>query len=48
MVLEPPLQIVPAVVLITEVGRGFTVTIAVPVLSPALAVQFASLKAVTV
>ena len=38
----------PAIVLITEVGRAFTVTIAIPVLSPTLAVQFASLNAVTV
>ena len=38
----------PTVVLIIDVGRGFTVTIAVPVLSPAMAEQFASLNAVTV
>jgi hypothetical protein len=45
--LVPPLQIV-AVPLITEVGLGFTVTTAEPVLSPAIEAQLASLKAVTV
>jgi hypothetical protein len=44
---EPPLQIV-VVPLITEVGLGLTVTVALPVLSPACEVQFASLNAVIV
>ena len=34
--------------LIAEVGRGFTVTTALPVLSPAIAVQLASVSVVTV
>ena len=42
-----PLQIV-VLPLITEVGRAFTVTVALPVLSPACAVQLSSLNAVTV
>ena len=42
-----PLQIV-VVPLITEVGRAFTVTVALPVLSPACAVQLASLNVATV
>ena len=46
-VVLPPLQIV-AVPLITPVGRGFTVTTALPVRSAAIAAQFASVKAVTV
>jgi hypothetical protein len=44
---EPPLHIV-AVPLITDVGLGLTVTTAEPVLSPAIELQLASLKAVTV
>ena len=42
-----PLHIV-ALPLITDVGLGLTVTTALPVISPAWAVQFASLTAVTV
>ena len=38
----------PASVLITDVGREFTVITALPVLSHAIEVQLASLKAVTV
>ena len=37
-----------ALPLIIEVGRGLTVTVAVPLLSPACEVQLASLNAVTV
>src|ERR1041385_8676943 len=43
---EPPLQLV-ALPLTTAVGRGLTVTTALPVRSPGLAVQCASVKAVT-
>src|SRR6185436_13640036 len=43
----PPLQIV-VVPLINDVGLGFTVMVAEPVISPASAVQFASLSEVTV
>ena len=46
-VVDPPLHIV-AVPLVTEVGRGITVTVALPVLSPACEIQFTSLNAVTV
>ena len=45
-VVVPPLQaIVPALEL--AVGAGFTTTIALPVISPAIAAQLTSLKAVT-
>ena len=47
MLVELPLQIV-VVPLTTEVGRAFTVITALPVLSALFAVQFASLRAVTV
>src|SRR6266446_3795923 len=47
MVVELPLQIV-AVPLTTEVGRGFTVIVALPVLSPFCEVHLESDKAVTV
>ena len=42
-----PLQIV-VVPLITEVGRAFTITVALPDLSPACAVQLASFSVATV
>ena len=44
---DVPLHTV-ALPLINEVGRGLTVTVAVPFLSPACETQFTSLKAVTV
>ena len=47
MLVELPLQIV-ALPLATEAGRGLTVTTALLVRSPLWAVQFASVKAVTV
>jgi hypothetical protein len=47
MFVDPPLQIV-ALPLITLVGLAFTVITALPVRSPAIEVQFASLKADTV
>ena len=47
IVVELPLQIV-ALPLTTEVGRALTVTTALPVLSPACAVQLASVSTVTV
>jgi len=47
MVAAPPLQIV-VVPLTTDVGRAFTVTVALPVRSLARAVHLASLNAVTV
>ena len=47
MLVELPLQTV-AVPLATEVGRAFTVTTALPVRSPTWAVQFASVRLVTV
>src|SRR4029079_18787722 len=46
-VAEPPLQIV-VEPLTTDVGRAFTVTVALPVLSPARAVQLASVSTVIV
>jgi hypothetical protein len=47
MLVDPPLQIV-ALPLITLVGLAFTVITALPVRSPAIEVQFASLNAVIV
>ena len=44
---EPPLQMV-ALPLAAEVGRELTVTTALPVRSPACAVQLASVRLVTV
>jgi hypothetical protein len=43
IVVEPPLQIV-TLPLTTDVGRGLTVTTALPVLSAAIAVQLASVN----
>ena len=48
IVLDPPLQMAPATVLITDVGRALTTTAAEPVRSPDTEVQFASLNADTV
>ena len=47
MVVEPPLQMA-VLALTTEVGRVLIVTTALPVRSPACAVQLASVRLVTV
>ena len=47
MLAEPPLQI-PTLPLTTDVGRAFTVTVALPVRSAAWELQLASLSTVTV
>ena len=48
IVFDPPLQMLPATALITEVGRALTTIAAEPVLSTGIDVQFTSVNADTV